>query len=156
MVGLLGLPIALFTGGFSYIFLIFVVASFFLSWPIFFIIHLSGGSMVNVLYGLRQPTSKREQLQGDYQRAKCLMAENKFTMAHKVIDEVLEKDTNYADALLLKAQILQRMGRLVAAKGVIYTILRNCKQDAVNCRWAHSILVELNEQIDDLGIVENQ
>ena len=156
MVGLLGPPIALFTGGFSQVLFIFLVASFFLSWPIFIFIHISGGSVVNILYGLNKPTSKREQLQGDYQKAKSLMADDQFNSAHIVICAVLEKDPAYGDALFLKAQILQRMGRLDEARQVIQTLLRTCKEDRVNRRWAHSLLTDINEQADQLHQEQNR
>ena len=91
MAGLLALPVALYTGGFTYKFLIFIIISFFLSWPIFFFIHLTGGSIVNILYGLGKPTTRREQLQGEYQKAKCHLADNQFSKACEVINGVLEK-----------------------------------------------------------------
>lgn len=156
MVGLLGLPVALVTGGFNYKFLLFIIVCFFLSWPVFLIIHLSGSSMVNILYGLGKPASKREQLQGDYQKAKCLFADSQFNVADEVINGVLEKYADYGDALLLKAQILQRSGGLIEAKEVIYYLLRNCKNDPVNCRWARSILAEIDEALNTYDLEEKQ
>lgn len=144
MVGLLGPAIAMFTGGFSKPLFIFLAASFFLTWPIFFFIHLTGGSMVNILYGLNRAGSKRDQLQGDYQKAKCMMVDEQFNSAYNVICGVLEKEPAYGDALLLKAQILERMGRLDDARRVLQTLLQTCKEDKVNRRWAHSLMTEIN------------
>ena len=144
VVGFLGLPVVLFTGGFSIGLVIVIIGGFFISWPIYFVISYTGNSLVNSLMGLNRPAEKREKFHGEYQKAKNLMVTEKYGQALAVIEEVLEAEPDYGDALLLKAQILQRQGNTLQARKTARHLLRECKDDQINCRWAASLLEELN------------
>jgi tetratricopeptide (TPR) repeat protein len=66
-----------------------------------------GGSVVDMLYGRRRGLwSLREQLEGPLRQARTEFEAEMFEKALKVVNQVITKDPQYPEALVLKAQIL--------------------------------------------------
>ncbi len=66
-----------------------------------------GGSAVDMLYGRRRGLwSLREQLEGPLRQARTEFEAEMFEKALKVVNQVLSKDPQYPEALVLKGQIL--------------------------------------------------
>ena len=66
-----------------------------------------GGSAVDMLYGRRRGLwSLREQLEGPLRQARTEFEAEMFEKALKVVNQVITKDPQYPEALILKGQIL--------------------------------------------------
>jgi len=66
-----------------------------------------GGSAVDMLYGRRRGLwSLREQLEGPLRQARTEFEAEMFDQALKVVNQVITKDPQYPEALVLKGQIL--------------------------------------------------
>ena len=108
---------------------------------------LIGGGSVNLLYGTgRRNIDVRDQLSGTMSQARCHKMRRDFGEALTLIEEVLDKDPNYPEALFLKAQILwegfeDSTGTKVCLNKVI-KIVPN-KGESVH-RWASQLLSDIN------------
>ena len=89
-------------------------------------------------------TSLRESLSADFAKAKLSKRRGEYKEALKVIDEVLEKDSEFADALYLKAQILwegfeNREGALECLRKVMILVPQ---QEPLH-RWASYYFIDI-------------
>jgi tetratricopeptide (TPR) repeat protein len=66
-----------------------------------------GGLAVDLLYGRRRGLwSLREQLEGPLRQARTQFEAEQFEQALKTVNQIIEKDPKYPEALILKGQIL--------------------------------------------------
>lgn len=108
---------------------------------------LSGGA-VNSLYGIgRRTIGLREQLAGDLNVVRHHKLFNRFDKALIKIEEVLAKDPDFPEALLLKARILwEGFEEREAAKTCLLKIIKvEPDHDALFHRWALGFYRELNK-----------
>ena len=88
--------------------------------------------------------SLRETLSADFAKAKLSKSSGKYKEALKIINEVLEKDSEFADALYLKAQILwegfeNREGALECLRKVMILVPQ---QEPLH-RWASYYFIDI-------------
>ena len=88
--------------------------------------------------------SPRETLSADFAKAKLCKSSGKYKEALKIINEVLEKDSEFADALYLKAQILwegfeNREGALECLRKVMILV----PQQETLHRWASNYFIDI-------------
>jgi len=113
---------------------------------------LIGGGSANLLYGTgRRNIDVRDQLSGTMSQARCHKMSKDYDKALTFVEEVLDKDPDYPEALFLKAQILwegfeDSNGTKVCLKQVI-KIVPN-KGEPVH-RWASQFLSEINSRLLD-------
>ena len=89
-------------------------------------------------------TSLRESLSADFAKAKLNKRRGEYKEALEIINEVLEKDSEFADALYLKAQILwegfkKREGALECL-GKVMTLVP--QQETLH-RWASNYFIDI-------------
>ena len=89
-------------------------------------------------------TSLRETLSADFAKAKLRKRRGEYKEAFKIINEVLVKDTEFADAIYLKAQILwegfkDREGALECLRKVMILVP---KQETLH-RWASNLFIDI-------------
>ena len=108
---------------------------------------LIGGGSVNLLYGTgRKNIDVRDQLSGTMSQARCHKMSQDYDRALTFVEEVLDKDPDYPEALFLKAQILwegfkDSNGAKECLSQVI-NIVPN-KGEPIH-RWASQLLLEIN------------
>lgn len=143
--GLLGAPIALLSGGFTLTLVWVALASLVLAMVVFVVVSLFGNKMGDALLGLGKTGHPRERLASDLLKARHAFAEGKLVAAMEIIDGVLAIDPNFSDALLVQAQVALKAGEDEQARVVFQHILKVCKRDDVNRRWALNYLRDMNE-----------
>ena len=107
-----------------------------------------GGGAVNLFYGLgRKTIGLRERLAGDLNVAKHHKSCDRFDEALIKIEDILAKDTEFSEALFLKAQILwQRFEDHEAAKQCLLKIIKaEPDKRAVFHRWALNLYGEIQK-----------
>jgi tetratricopeptide (TPR) repeat protein len=78
-----------------------------LSALIMYLLDAAGGATSNLISGRREAVwTNREQLEGVLSQARFNKDKGDYTIAFKYINQVLQKDPDYPEALMLKAQIL--------------------------------------------------
>ena len=88
--------------------------------------------------------SLRETLSADFEKAKACKRRGKFEEANEIIDQVLEKDPGYPDALYLKAQILwEGFEKRQEASECLQNVMRLVPQEDTLHRWASFFLKEI-------------
>lgn len=88
--------------------------------------------------------SLRETLSADFEKAKSYKRGGKFEEANEIIDQVLEKDPDYPDALYLKAQILwEGFEKRQEASECLQNLMRLVPQEDTLHRWASIFLKEI-------------
>ena len=88
--------------------------------------------------------SLRETLSADLEKAKSCKRNGEFEEANEIIDQVLEKDPDYPDALYLKAQILwEGFEKKQKASECLQNVMRLVPQEDTLHRWASSLLKEM-------------
>jgi hypothetical protein len=114
---------------------------------------LSGfiGGSANLLYGVGKSTlTIREQLSGTMSIARNHKMNKRFDKAFLLVEEILNKDPEYSEALLLKAQILwEGFEDADEAKGCLERIMVQEKtgNDPIY-RWASTLYKEMEEPED--------
>jgi tetratricopeptide (TPR) repeat protein len=109
---------------------------------------LLGGVAVNVFYGLgRKTIGIREQLSGDLNVVRHHKLCNRFDEALIRIEDVLAKDSDYPEALFLKAQILyEGFQDREAAKSCLLKIIKlEPDKESAFHRWALDFYRELSK-----------
>ena len=89
-------------------------------------------------------TSLRESLSADFAKAKLSKRRGEYKEALRIINNVLEKDSEFADALYFKAQILwegfeNREGALECLRKVMILVP---KQETLH-RWASNLFIDI-------------
>jgi hypothetical protein len=108
-----------------------------------------GGGAVNTLYGMgRRTIGLRERLTGDLNVVRHHKMCNRFDEALVKIEAVLAKDSDFPEALFLKAQILREgFEDREAAKECLLRIVKvEPDKNAVYHRWALSLYREMSEE----------
>ena len=108
---------------------------------------LIGGGSVNLLYGTgRKNIDVRDQLSGTMSQARCHKMSQDYDRALTFVEEVLDKDPDYPEALFLKAQILwEGFKDSNGAKGCLCQAIELVpnKHEPIH-RWAFQFLSEIN------------
>jgi hypothetical protein len=107
-----------------------------------------GDGAVNMFYGLgSRTTGIREQLAGDLNVARHHKLCNRFDEALIKIEDVLAKDSDFSEALFLKARILwEGFSDREAAKTCLLKIIKaEQDKDALYHRWAMYFYRELSK-----------
>ena len=101
---------------------------------------------INVFFGLRSANwTLHEQLEGPMNRARYYKMQKNFDKALETINDVIEKDPQYPEALFLKATILwEGFGNSGAAKAYLQKVMKlvSNEKEPIN-RWALSLNKEL-------------
>ncbi len=126
------------------------IAGLVLSAIIMYLLDAAGGAASNLISGRREAVwTTREQLQGLLSQARFNKDNGDYTIAFNYINQVLQKDPDYPEALVLKAQILwEGFNRADAAIQFLEKVLTldDCDKMLFNqARLLHS----------DLSILEN-
>jgi len=121
-----------------------------LSALIMYVLDAAGGAASNLVSGRREAVwTTREQLQGVLSQARFNKDNGDYTVAFNYINQVLQKDPDFPEALILKAQILwEGFSRADAAIPFLEKVLTldDCDKMLLNqARLLHS----------DLSILEN-
>jgi len=88
--------------------------------------------------------SPRETLSADLEKAKSCKRNGEFEEAIEIIDQVLEKDPDFPDALYLKAQILwEGFEKRQEASECLLSVMRLVPQENTLHRWASNFLKEI-------------
>jgi len=115
--GFVGVVIGALAGGVAYVLIRVVTGG-------------SGGIAGSLFSGRRPSWSLREQLGGTLSQARHYKGKNKMDDALRKVNEVLEQDPVYPEALLLKAQIMwEGYDNLDAAKKYLLTALTKTPKD---------------------------
>ncbi len=100
-----GLPLAVFGGLMGL--LIAAVVNIPLAFVISSITGKAGASLGRLFYGGRKPTwTMQEKFQGDVDQVMFLKRQKQFPQALQKVNEILNQEPEFAEALFLKAQIL--------------------------------------------------
>lgn len=105
-----------------------------------------GGTVANTLYGAgKGGRSLREQLAGTLDQARYQKRQKQFEQALNTVNEILDQDPDFSDALFLKAQILwDGFGNSAAAQGYIKKVMKVApNKDETLHRWASAYYDEL-------------
>lgn len=97
----------------------------------------------NLFHGLGTTISSRQQLTAELDKARHLLRQERYLQARQVIDAVMEKEPEFAEALFIRAECEMRAGEKDLAETTLKEILRLCRETSPNRRWAHSLLKEL-------------
>ncbi|MBW2060723.1 MAG: tetratricopeptide repeat protein [Deltaproteobacteria bacterium] len=107
---------------------------------------ISGSFIDGILGASRRKRSFREQLSGDLERTKECKRKEDFGQALCMINEYLDQDPDYPEALYLKAQILSEgFGRFAEARRYLKQIIQMIPDDQTFHRWALSYYDEVKE-----------
>ena len=88
--------------------------------------------------------SPRETLSADLEKAKFYKRDGRFKEAIEILNQVLEKDPDFPDALYLKAQILwEGFEKRQEASECLQSVMRLVRQEDTLHRWASSFLKEI-------------
>jgi tetratricopeptide (TPR) repeat protein len=88
--------------------------------------------------------SLREQLSSDLARAKFSKGEGRFKEALSIINEVLDKDPDFPDALYLKGQILwEGFENSVESKRLFRRVLQLLSAEEALFRWSSTYIDEI-------------
>ena len=88
--------------------------------------------------------SPRETLSADLEKAKSSKRGGRFKEAIGIIDQVLEKDPDFPDALYVKAQILwEGFKKRQEASECLQNVMRFVPQEDTLHRWASNYLKEM-------------
>ena len=104
-----------------------------------------GSVLGNIFSGWSsRQVSPRETLSADLEKAKSGKRNGEFEEAKEIIDQVLEKDPDFPDALYLKAQILwEGFEKRQEASECLQSVMRLVPQEDTLHRWASSLLKEI-------------
>ena len=104
-----------------------------------------GSALGNLFSGWSsRRVSPRETLSADLEKAKSCKRNGEFEEANQIIDQVLEKDPDFPDALYLKAQILwEGFEKKQEASECLLSVMKLVPQKNTLHRWASSLLKEL-------------
>ena len=108
---------------------------------------LIGGGSVSLLYGTgRRNIDIRDQLSGTMSQARFHKMRNDFGEALNFVEEVLDKDPDYPEALFLKAQILwEGFKDSNGAKKCLSQVINIVPNKGESLhRWASQLLLEIN------------
>ncbi len=102
------------------------------------------GDISKVLYGGgRQSITKREQLAGTLKVVKVIKMNKSFQEALDAVDEILEQDSEFYEAMLVKAQILiEGFNEPESAKPYLRSIMMNTSKTESLYTWASSLYRE--------------
>jgi len=119
-----------------------------------FVLDKFSGGTSSLIYGGGNGTwSKREQLGGDLNTVKYYKMRKEYDQAFKTVNNILNKDPEFSEALLIKAQILwEGFKNSAAAKGNLKKIIEIKKdKDEPFYRWASNLYDGLTEfEMQDL------
>ena len=88
--------------------------------------------------------SPRETLSADLEKARSHKRSGRFKEALEIMNQVLEKDPDFPDALYLKAQILwEGFENKKEASACLQNVMRLVSQEDTHYRWASSFLKEI-------------
>ena len=129
-----------------------VVITFILSLAItpvvMFVLDKFSGSTSSLIYGGSNGTwSERELLEGDLNMVKYYKMRKEYDHALKAVNHILNKDPEFSEALLIKAQILwEGFKNSAAAKANLNKIMEMKKEEDKSFhRWASNFYNELTE-----------
>ena len=123
-----------------------VTISFFASIIVIFVVEKLS-STTKILYGTTHANiSVREQMMSTLETAKIAKMNKDFQMAIKIVNEILEKDPTFHDALFVKAQILHEGFRNTdSAKKYLKRIVEQAKSGQKIHTWASSLYDQLDK-----------
>lgn len=106
------------------------------------------GGTAGKLYGGKKPKwSLQERFSADLSRARVQKMDKKYDNALIIVEKILAQQSDFNEALLLKAQILSEGFRETQeAKKCLVKILQTEPKDTSLCRWAESLYKELVQQ----------
>jgi len=104
-------------------------------------------SIPGALFGNRQPIiSLREQMQGTLKAVKVVKMNKDYKKALDMVNGIIEKDSGFYEARLVKAQILcEGYANIDGAKKYLNTILENTDESASVHSWALSYLEQISK-----------
>ena len=121
---------------------------------VMFVLDKFSGGTSSLIYGGGPGTwDEREQLEGDVNTVKYYKMRKEYDQALKTVNNILNKDPEFSEALLIKAQILwEGFKNSAAAKGNLKKIIELKKdKEEPFYRWALNLYDELTEiEMQDL------
>ena len=115
---------------------------------VMFVLNKFSGGTSSLIYGGGHGTwSKREQLEGDLNTVKYYKMRKEYDQALKTVNNILNKDPEFSEALLIKAQILwEGFENSATAKANLKKItgIKIDKDEPIH-RWASNLYDELTE-----------
>lgn len=143
------LTLGIWAGGRLFTFknvLLFSIGAMPLSIFFIYVVEKFGSVLGGMLSGWssRRPTI-RETLAADIEKARYSKREGRFQEALTIIDDVLDKDPNFPDALFLKAQILWKGFRNAGStQECLKKVMQLVPKDETLHRWALSFYDEVS------------
>jgi len=115
---------------------------------VMFIVNRTGDVAGRILTGQKAAWSVRERLQADFDKARHFTAKKNFQQALELVNAILEQDSDWSEALFLKARILSEgFGNTAGAKGYLEKILeKEADKNSTICRWASELYRKLSDK----------
>ena len=114
--------------------------------PIYCMVNKAGSAPVNLLYGTgKKELNLREQMTGDLDKARFYKRKEEFDQALRIVNNVIEQDPEFPEALFLKAHIVwEGFENLGMARDCLKKIIEMTSNDDKYYKWAASFWDELH------------
>ena len=133
--GILGVILGMFAAG---------LLSLLVTPIILFILNAFGNAAGRLYTGPKARWTLREQLEGDLNKARHFKSRKEFRSALRAVNGILKEDSDFPEALFLKAQILvEGFRNPESAKGYLKRIMETTQNNATINRWALTYYYEL-------------
>jgi len=108
------------------------------------------GNVSKLLYGGGEADiSLREQMQGKLKAVRVAKMNEEFKTALDMVNEILQKDPDFYEAMFVKAQILdQGFQKPLTAKKYAQKVMNNTPKGQTLHNWASSFYDELSQKAD--------
>jgi hypothetical protein len=154
--GLLTIVIWVGAQKFTFIhFFIFLLCAIPLSILCAFIVERAGTILSGMFLGWApKKISLREQFTADLEKARYSKMNNRFEESLETVNDVLNKDGDFPDALFLKAQIMwEGFGKSVEAKNLFRRVMQQVSAEKPLYRWSLNYIEEITlkdkERVDE-------
>ena len=125
-----------------------VVLSLLISLGIGKVLTATSTGVANIALGIRSWRGLREQLSGDLERVKHLNRQGRWVEAMDIVEDILERDPDFPDALALKARIFwDGFGNSGEAWKVLRKLMGVVPRDDPQYRWAREYYKEVTGNV---------
>ncbi len=129
--------------------LVGILISIVASVPLLFVINRISDTFGSLYSGRGTGATLQEQLAGELIKGKHLKSEKRFAEALQTVNRILEQMPEYAEALLLKAQILSEgFANNIAAKDCLKKLIRlESVPNETTRQWAKGMLEDIDMKL---------
>jgi len=129
--------------------LIALIVSIPLSFLVCSVADLAGASTARIFYGARKPNwNRQEKFRGDLDQAIFFKRQGQYLKAMQKVNQMLEQETGFAEALFLKAQILwEGYDSANGARRYLGMAKQCASKDATLRRWIIGYQKSINDRL---------